>query len=136
MVKETHKRSIIRSIIWRLIGVLVLAIVTWIFTRSLIQTSTITFLHHFVFIFVYYFHERLWQRIKIFGRKRTIIRIITYELILGQGILGIISLLITGSLQKMTFITICYIWNKLWIYAIYDYAWDRIKWGVLQENKD
>ena len=131
---ETCKRSIVRSILWRLLGVLVLAIVTFAFTGSLIQTTVITFLHHFVFIFVYYFHERLWQRCKICGKKRTIARICCYELLLGQGILGIISLTITGSLQQMTGITIFYIWNKLWIYALYDKLWSKIKWNV-QEKK-
>lgn len=125
---ESRKRSIVRSICWRLIGVAALAIITWIFTQSLFKTTAITFLHHFTFIWVYYLHERLWQRIRMQGKKRTISRICLYELVLGQGILGLISLAITGSLQQMTGITIFYIWNKLWIYAIYDKIWSKIKW--------
>lgn len=129
MEKDCHRRSIIRSIQWRLMGIIVLAIITWIITRNLIQTTAITFLHHGVFIIVYYLHERLWQRIKWKGRKRTIGRIFLYEVVLGQGILGIISLLVTGSLQQMTYITYSYIGNKLWIYAVNDWVWNKIKWG-------
>lgn len=131
---ESHKRSIVRSILWRLIGILVLAIITFIITRNLIVTSLITFLHHFVFIWVYYFHERLWQRIKCCGKKRTVFRICLYELVLGQGILALISLAVTGSLQQMTGITFLYIGNKLWLYTLYDKVWSRIKWNI-QEKK-
>lgn len=135
MIKESHKRSIVRSIIWRLIGILALAIITWSFTQSLIQTSAITFLHHFVFIWVYYLHERLWQRIKWEGRKRTIARICLYELVLGQGILALITYAITGSIQHMTGITLFYIFNKLWIYALYDKIWQKIGWGKGNETR-
>lgn len=127
--KDCHKRSVIRSIQWRLMGIIVLAIITWIFTRSLIQTTTITFLHHGIFIIVFYLHERLWQKIKWNGIKRTIGRIFLYEIVLGWGILTIISLLITDSLQQMIYITYSYIGNKLWIYAVNDWIWNKIKWG-------
>jgi len=131
---ETHKRSMIRSICWRLIGILVLTIITFAVTDNLIQTSFIIFLHHFVFIWVYYLHERLWQHIRCEGKKRVVFRICLYELVLGQGILALISLIVTGSLQKMTFITILYIGNKLWLFALYDKVWSRIKWNT-QEKK-
>jgi len=106
-------------------GVGILAFITFLFTGSLIQTGLITILHHGVFIIVFYLHERLWLRIKMRGRKRKICKALFYELVLGQGILGLITLAITGSLQKMTNITITYIWNKLWIYYIYDWVWGK-----------
>jgi len=132
ILKESHKRSALRSILWRLIGVGVLALITWIFTRSLIQTTLITVLHHGVFLIVYYLHERLWLKIgnRILGRKRTLSRIILYEIVLGQGILALITFSITGSLQQMTLITEFYIGNKLWIYALYDWIWKKIRWGT------
>jgi len=120
----------VKSVSWRLLGVGVLALITWIYTRSFIQTTAITFLHHAVFIFVYYIHERVWNRIKMQGRKRKVCKSLFYELVLGQGILGIISLAVTGCLQQMTNITITYIWNKLWIYYVWESCWGKIKWAV------
>lgn len=130
ILKESHKRSALRSILWRLIGVGVLALITWIFTRSIMQTTLITILHHGVFLIVYYLHERLWIKIgnRILGRKRSLSRIILYEIVLGQGILALITFSITGALQQMTLITELYIGNKLWIYALYDWIWKKIKW--------
>lgn len=130
MIKETHKRSMLRSIIWRIMGVAILALITWIFTRNFIQTGLITFLHHFAFIWIYYLHERLWQRIKLTERKRKISRAFTYEIILGHCILGLITLIITGSWSKVTWITITYIENKLWIYVVYDWFWNKVRWGT------
>lgn len=130
ITKESHKRSVVRSILWRLLGVGVLATITYILTGNWIQTGLITILHHSVFIFVYYLHERLWQRIKMIGIKRSLIRMLLYEIILGQGILAAITFLITGNVQTMTLVTITYIWNKLWIYTIYDWLWKKIKWGI------
>lgn len=131
-MKETHVRSMTKSVLWRLMGVAVLAAVTFVFTRSWIQTGLITFLHHFAFIFIYYLHERAWLKIsRVQGKKRKIIRAFTYEIILGHGVLGLISLLVTGSWLHVTLITITYIENKLWIYLVYDWVWDRVKWQTM-----
>lgn len=128
--KERHKRSLVRSIIWRVIGVLVLAIITYIYTRSWLTTSLITIVHHGVFVFAYYFHERFWLKIKwLRGSKwKPFVRVITYEVILGNLVLGTISYAFTGSLQQMTLITLTYIANKYWIYYAYDYVWSKIEW--------
>jgi len=132
MLKESHLRSAVRSVLWRLIGILILAVITYIFTRSWIQTGLITFLHHFSFIFIYYFHERVWLRIhRIQGKKRKIARAFTYEIILGHVVLGLISFLVTGSWIQVTWITIVYIENKLWIYVVYDWVWNKIKWQTI-----
>jgi len=128
-MKETHKRSMLKSILWRIIGVIVLAIVTYIITRSWIQTGLITFIHHGAFLLIYYLHERAWCRIaSCQGKKRKIIRAFTYEIILGHLILGAITWIITGLWLSVTLVTIVYIENKLWIYVVYDWVWDRIAW--------
>ncbi len=127
-MKETHLRSITRSVIWRAIGVVVLALVTYLVTRNWITTSLVTILHHGVFIFVYYLHERCWLKVKWDSKFRPLARIITYEIILGNSILGLITYLLTGSLQQMSLVTFIYIGNKLWLYRLYDYVWERIKW--------
>ena len=128
--KESHKRSLTRSIIWRVLGIGILALITYIYTQNWITTALITVLHHGVFIFGYYIHERFWLRCSwLKGSKwRPFARIALYEIILANIILGIISYLVTGSLQQMTAITLTYTLNKYWIYYAYDYIWSKIKW--------
>ena len=122
-----------KAAMWRVMGIAILAVITYIFTKSWITSTLITFFHHLAFIFIYYLHERAWLRVsneKILRWKRWI-RPVTYEVILGHLVLGTISLIFTGSWLKVGLITITYIENKLWIYIVYDWLWDKISWGKI-----
>ena len=126
---ETVKRSSVKSFIWRIVGVVLLASVTYFYTRRWITTTWITFLHHGVFLFVFILHERFWLHVDIIGLKRKLLKMFTYETILGNFILGVISLIITGNVQKMTQITVTYIAIKHIIYVFNEFIWDKISWG-------
>jgi len=122
-------RSALKSIIWRLVGVLILAIVTYAYTQEWIQTGLITIIHHGVFLFVFYFHERLWLRVKrIQGlTTRSILKMLTYETLCGNIILGTITYLVTGNWKQMTAITLTYIGIKHMCYVFNEFIWDRMK---------
>ena len=132
---ERKVRSAIKSIIWRIVGVIVLAAVTFFYTRNWIQTSWVTFLHHGIFLFVFYINERFWLHVdykKPFNSLtfRSIAKCITYETVLGTLILGIITLIITGDVQQMGKITITYMAIKHLIYVFNEYIWSKIKWAT------
>ena len=124
MQGDSHVRSGMKSLIWRLMGVCVLALITYLFTRSWIQTSLVTFIHHGVFLFVFYAHERFWVWMNWTSRWRHIVKMFTYETLLGNFILDLITYLITGDVRKMTYITLTYIGTKHIMYILYDYVWD------------
>lgn len=128
---ETQVRSASKSIIWRIMGVLILATVTYAYTRKWIQTGLITVIHHGVFLFVFYFHERLWLRIKRIQNltARSILKMFTYETICGNVILGTITYLVTGSWKQMTAITLTYIGIKHVTYIFNEFVWDKVKLG-------
>ena len=132
-MRETRKRSLTRSVVWRIFGVLFLALVTYLYTRNWITTSLVTVLHHGVFIFVYYLHERFWLKVKWLrhSKLKPYARVFTYEIFLGNVILGIITLCLTGSLHTMTVITLTYICNKYWMFYLYDFIWGRVKWQTV-----
>ncbi len=127
---ETQERSWIKSAIWRVVGVLVLGAVTFVYTDNWVTTSWITFLHHGVFLIVFALHERFYQHVDYTGLKRKLLKMFTYETILGNFILAIITLSITGSVQSMSKITLTYIGIKHFIYIWNEFLWDRIKWGI------
>lgn len=131
-MSETQVRSGTKSAIWRVMGVIILAMVTYAYTRSWIQTSWVTFLHHFVFLFVFWGHERFWLKVDIHGLKRKIMKAVTYETILGNFILAIITLVITGDVQTMTKVTLTYIGIKHLVYVWNEGVWDRISLGKSQ----
>ncbi len=127
MRKDSHLKSIEKAIVWRVIGIFWLAALTWIFTRSWIQVSLITLFHHAIFILVFYLHERAWLKSKIKPKLKYLVKALTYEVILGNGILALISYIVTGSIQKMTLITLTYIQSKIAFYYFYDWFWSRKK---------
>jgi uncharacterized membrane protein len=61
---ESRKRSIVKSISWRMLGIVVLATVTWFMTLSLEITTAVTALFHIINVILYYFHERIWHGIE------------------------------------------------------------------------
>lgn len=126
---ETRIRSSSKSVIWRLTGMLILAIVTYGYTQEWIQTGLITFVHHGVFLLIFYFHERLWLRI-VRPRKlelRSIFKMFTYETLLGNLILGLITYLVTRNVGQMTAITLTYISIKHICYIFNEFVWERRK---------
>ena len=126
--KETRRRSFLRSAIWRVVGVALLASITYTVTENWITTSLVTVLHHGIFLVVYYLHERFWLKVGWDSKWKPYARVATYEIILGNLILGIITLALTGDLQKMSQITFIYISNKYWMFYAYDWLWGKIKW--------
>lgn len=122
---DSHKKSMLKSLVWRIIGVFWLAMIVWIFTRSYVQTSLTTFIHHSIFFLVFYLHERVWLYSTTKPKIKYAIKAITYEVILGNIILGLITYFVTGDIKKMTVITLVYIQSKLVLYYFYDWLWSN-----------
>lgn len=59
---ESKKRSFVKSITWRILGIAVLGAITWLITEDWQITTAVTVLFHAIQVFLYYFHERLWDR--------------------------------------------------------------------------
>lgn len=121
---KSHLSSMGKSIVWRIMGVIVLATITYIFTHNWIVTTYITVIHHATFLLVFYLHERLWGKIdKPQGHLRNVVKALVYEVILGMGIGGLIVFIFTGSWSKVTEITVTYTVVKLIMYFVYDKLW-------------
>jgi len=67
---ESRKRSLVKSIIWRVLGIVILGVITWLFTKSWKITTSVTVLFHVIRVVLYYFHERLWSGINWGFKKR------------------------------------------------------------------
>ncbi len=60
---STKKRSLVKSTSWRLVAIIVLAIVAYFITNEWEKVTAITLLYHGIQVVVYYLHERMWERI-------------------------------------------------------------------------
>lgn len=67
---ESHLRSILKGITWRLGGTTVTILVAWIFTGNINTAAKIGLIETVLKISVFYFHERLWNRINIGKEKQ------------------------------------------------------------------
>ncbi len=65
---DSHNRSIIKAISWRIFGSVDTVLVSLLITRSLKLALSIGAVETFTKITLYYFHERLWNKIS-FGKK-------------------------------------------------------------------
>ena len=123
---ETRLRSAEKSVVWRACGIIILAAITWMFTRDWMQVGLVTVIHHGIFLVVFYIHERVWLRFSVKNMlTRSVLKMFTYETLCGNIILGTITYLITGSLAKMTSITLTYIGFKHVCYVINEFVWKR-----------
>lgn len=84
MYKETHLRSILKSVSWRLSGTLVTAIVVFYFTSKISVALTVGGIEAVSKIVLYFFHERLWDNIKV-GKKSTEPMVLWFTGLSGAG---------------------------------------------------
>jgi uncharacterized membrane protein len=66
---ESRARSLAKSFTWRIVGVVVLFIVSYLLTENVPRASAITLIFNSIQIVLYYFHERAWMRSE-WGRKK------------------------------------------------------------------
>ena len=64
---ESHARTIAKALSWRFIATLITFTVAWIVTRELTFAAEIGLADTIIKLGAYYFHERLWIRVK-FGK--------------------------------------------------------------------
>ena len=66
---ESHKRSIVKSLTWRVIAVFVTMVAVYIYNRDVRESVVVSLAANGVKMFLYYLHERIWNHIS-YGRKR------------------------------------------------------------------
>ena len=70
MAKEKHYRSLVKAISWRATGTLDTILISYLITGHAKWALKIGFVELFTKVFLYYVHERVWNRIS-FGRVST-----------------------------------------------------------------
>lgn len=68
MQYETKKRSVLKALSWRTWATITTAVIVFIFTGEFALAVTVGFLEVFAKMGLYFFHERLWHKIR-YGKK-------------------------------------------------------------------
>jgi len=123
-----QKISVLKSIIWRIMGVIILGMVTYFFTQHWMVTTKITIVHHTFFLVVFYLHERMWSHIsRPTGKARHILKALCYEICGGLVMGGLINYIFTQSWPVATQIALTYTAIKLVMYYFYDKLWPEFE---------
>lgn len=64
------KRSIVKAITWRITGFVVTVAAVYVYSGNIKQSLVAVASADGLKMFLYYFHERVWNRLK-FGRKKS-----------------------------------------------------------------
>ncbi|MDC3122667.1 DUF2061 domain-containing protein [Alphaproteobacteria bacterium] len=142
----TKKRSLIKSLTWRLLG----SIDTFILSLIIINYSSEKYSYDLALYIasfeiitktiLYYFHERIWNIFKIgrlkekVKRGRSLFKAMTWRIIASLDTF-FLSYIITGRFDWATSIAIFEIITKAIIYYFHERAWNRVKWGRVIENE-
>ncbi len=60
---DSRIRSWTKSFTWRIIGIIILLLLSYAVTGSIAKASLITLLFHLIRVILYYVHERVWEKI-------------------------------------------------------------------------
>lgn len=63
-------RSLLKTVSWRITGTIDTIIISYLITGELSWAFSIGFIEVFTKLFLYYFHERIWNRLDIGRYKR------------------------------------------------------------------
>ena len=62
-IKESHTRTVVKAISWRVVATMTTMTIVYIFTREFVITLGIGFFEVLSKILFYYLHERIWTAI-------------------------------------------------------------------------
>ena len=69
MPQEKHYRSLVKAISWRATGTVDTVVISFLITGQAKWAFSIGFVELFTKVFLYYVHERIWDRLS-FGRVK------------------------------------------------------------------
>ena len=63
-MEGTRKRSLAKTVVWRVICIVVSILTTFVFTGKWDLAVAVGTVYNVITMILYYFHERFWNRIK------------------------------------------------------------------------
>ena len=138
--KESHLRSLIKGISWRIVAttdtIVVVLLVTCISDNCSIDDAIkIGFIEFFIKYIVYYFHERFWQRALLDGvvtQKETLYKSISWRIIATTMTFIISGTVLDTFGEVALFIALVELFTKFVLYYFHERLWLRIPLGRIR----
>lgn len=133
MIKVSRKRHIAKTLTWRLVGTLDTLILGWILTGNIKIGAAIGGAEVFSKLFLYYLHERIWYKVRIFdsstSRVRHILKTITWRFV-GTVDTMVMGWLISGNPMIGIKIGGLELLTKMLLYYFHERIWHKSKYGL------
>lgn len=139
--KESHIRSILKGISWRIVAtidtILVVLLVTCLHGNCNLEFAySIAFIEFFFKLAMYYIHERIWQftfKDSIVTKKETIYKSISWRLV-ATTMTFIISGAILEDFGEVAFyIAITELFTKFVFYYLHERIWLKLPLGRIRD---
>lgn len=141
-MSDSHARSVIKGITWRITGTIDTMVLAFIVTGTLVNSIKIGLTEVFTKVILYYLHERLWNIIS-FGRvhgvgptpMRSLVKGISWRVV-GTVDTIIISYFVTGMWFAALKIGLFEIVTKITLYYLHERVWGKVKWGRIMSKPE
>lgn len=138
--KESHIRSLLKGISWRIIAttdtILVVLLVTCISGNCSIESALkIGAIEFFIKFAIYYAHERIWQQIPARTRssvKRTLNKTISWRIIATTATFVISGAVLESFDEIALFIAMTELITKFVLYYFHERLWLRLPLGKIR----
>ena len=142
MINESHERSIVKGISWRIIATTDTFLVVFVITCLLDQCSVenalkIGVIEFFLKLLIYYTHERVWlQFIKsfIFSKQQSLLKTISWRLVATTTTFLISGAVLNEFNEIALFIALLELISKFILYYFHERIWIRIPLGLKKKN--
>ena len=129
---EHHLRSLVKGISWRVVGSLDTALLSYLVTGNARWSVTIASVEALTKIALYYFHERVWGRVR-WGREReahlrSVAKGASWRAVATLDTF-LLSWLITGSVKHAGAIASLEVFTKIALFYLHERGWKLIRWG-------
>ena len=138
MINESHVRSIVKGISWRMIATSDTFLVVFIITCLLDQCSVenaikIGVIEFFLKLLIYYAHERVWLKIIksfTFSKQQSLLKTISWRFVATTTTFLISGAVLNDFNEIALFIDLLELISKFILYYVHERIWLKIPLGL------
>ena len=138
MINESHVRSIVKGISWRIIATSDTFLVVFIITCLLDQCSVenaikIGVIEFFLKLLIYYAHERVWLKVIksfTFSKQQSLLKTISWRFVATTTTFLISGAVLNDFNEIALFIALLELISKFILYYVHERIWIKIPLGL------
>ncbi|RZP16007.1 MAG: DUF2061 domain-containing protein [Flavobacteriales bacterium] len=138
MINESHVRSIVKGISWRMIATSDTFLVVFIITCLLDQCSVenaikIGVIEFFLKLLIYYAHERVWLKVIksfTFSKQQSLFKTISWRFVATTTTFLISGAVLNDFNEIALFIALLELISKFILYYVHERMWIKIPLGL------